>query len=481
MKNKKQKTRKKKKKIPKLLSELQTAIKDYGKYINIPNHDYEFFTYNKNLNTDLDCKISLCPNLINLNYNIPLKYDFLKPNRDSLIQATKYNLLPTPIQKNIMLGFCDAYICMYNVFVTHVKQIRKDKSQLENNINLRYCDLNYEPTISSLKKLFSNQKKFLSAKYSINSHILDAAILDALAMFKSIVSNQKNGHVKNSRFRYLKKSKSKKIFKVEKEICQDNSFCSSVIGKKLDIYPELNYKQDCKKIHTIQYNSKTDKFILIKRDPIKILKFQVPNKVISIDPGEKTLITGVSENHILEIGTNISNKLSKYLNKIKNIENTKRKIVTHTLPNGNTINKSIIKSRQQKQINKIELKIENYVNDTHWKVANYLTLNYDHILIGNLSTKNMKQKGKANNLDILKNLNMFELRNKIKYKCLIRNKKYKKVNESYTTKCCIKCGEVNDVGLSREYKCAKCGVCNGRDIKAAGCIYLKSLYTKEYL
>jgi len=471
--------KKKKKKLPKSLIELQTAIADYNKFIHIPKSNKNLFTYQKSLDTDLDCNISLCPGLINLNHKIPLKFEYNKASKDSLVKAIKYNLIPTPKQKNIMLGFCDAYICMYNVFVSHIKQIRKNESQIKNNINIRYCDLEYEPNISNLKKLFSDQKKFLTKKYLVNSHILDAAIVDAIAMYKSIVSNQKNGHIKNARFRHLKKSKPRKIFKVEKNICSDESFCSSVIGKKMEIYPTLNYKQDCKKIHTIQYDTKTDKFILIKKDPIKIIKYQAPNKVISIDPGEKTLITGVSENHILEIGTNISNKISKYLKKIKNIENKKSKKVENILPNGDLIEKNILKSKLQKKIKKIELKVSNYVDDVHWKVANYLTINYDHILIGNLSTKNMKQKEKANNLDILKSLNMYKLRTRIKYKCLIRNKKYKTVNESYTTKCCIKCGCINDVGLSRIYNCKNCGVSHGRDIKAGGCIYLKSLETKK--
>ena len=70
---------------------------------------------------------------------------------------------------------------------------------------------------------------------------------------------------------------------------------------------------------------------------------------------------------------------------------------------------------------------------------------------------------------------MYKLRERIKYKCLIRNKKYLKVNEAYTTKCCINCGHVNDIGISRKYKCLKCKQKYGRDIKAAGCIYLKAL------
>ena len=216
--------KKRKKKIPKSLIELQTAIKDYKHLVNIPDHDHDFFTYNYNLNTDLDCKISICPNLINIDNGIPLNSEYLKSNRDSLVKTIKYNLLPTPEQKNIMLEFCDAYICMYNIFVTHVKQLRKNESINKNIINLRYCDLNYDPNINSLKKLFSTQKKFLAKKYSINAHILDAAIVDAVAMYKSIVSNQINGHIKHSRFRHLKKSKPKKYLRLKNIFVKMNLF-----------------------------------------------------------------------------------------------------------------------------------------------------------------------------------------------------------------------------------------------------------------
>ena len=195
---------------------------------------------------------------------------------------------------------------------------------------------------------------------------------------------------------------------------------------------------------------------MLRRIPIKPITLKNPNKVISIDPGENTLITGISENHVIEIGTNIKEKISKYLNKIIKIKKYKGIKKEKILSNGDTITENIIVEKVKRQIKKIQTKIDNYIIDTQWKVANYLTLNYDHILIGNLSTSNMKKQKKVNNLDILKNLNMYKLREKIKYKCLIRNKKYLKVNEAYTTKCCINCSHVNDIRTSREYNCSKC-------------------------
>ena len=68
---------------------------------------------------------------------------------------------------------------------------------------IKYCEINYIPNVGILKKYFVNDKENLSKKYKINKHTLDYAINDVITMFKSIVTNQRNGHVKNSKMRYL--------------------------------------------------------------------------------------------------------------------------------------------------------------------------------------------------------------------------------------------------------------------------------------
>jgi transposase len=473
-----------KKKLPILLTNLQNIINTKKQSINIPqyknpiiinNKEINYnFTYEKSIGSDIDCFIQNYNGIIT-NPNNKLQYEKLKYTKDTLLKTIKYTLYPTNKQKNILINYCDAHIEMYNNVVKLIKDKRKEEIQLQENINIRYCDMKYKPNITIIKKLLINEKKYLIDKYNVNSHILDYAIVDCIAMLKSIISNQKAGNIKNSKLRFIKKSKNKKIFKVEKHICSSNSFCSSILGKNLNIIPNLNFQEECKTVYIIQYNKLTDTFLLLRRIPIKPITLKNPNKVISIDPGENTLITGISENHVIEIGTNIKEKISKYLNKIIKIKKYKGIKKEKILPNGDTITENIIVKKVKRQIKKIQTKIDNYIIDTQWKVANYLTLNYDHILIGNLSTSNMKKQKKVNNLDILKNLNMYKLREKIKYKCLIRNKKYLKVNEAYTTKCCINCSHVNDIGTSREYKCSKCKKKYGRDIKAAGCIYLKAL------
>jgi transposase len=349
-------------------------------------------------------------------------------------------------------------------------------------------------------------------------------------MYKSIVSNQRKDPKMHSTMRYIKRTKNKKIFKVEKMICSKNSFCGSVIGKTLKIIPNLNYHDECNKTYIIQYDSKKDQFLLLKRDPVTLSNYKTPYEVISIDPGVRTYLTGISENKIVEIGIDIKSKVTKVLNKIETykklnkepIDNgfLSKKIHTNNLKvlsfieknnielfNNETwndtlnnlykyesLNKESLKNYNRKVlykeeclksnklsnnktnrlINKQETYLSNYINDIQWKIADYLSANYNNVIIGNLSTRHMRKKN-SSDLPILKILGMYKLREKIKYKCILRNRKYLRINESYTTKCCVTCAKENNIGKNKIYKCKFCNETYDRDIKAAGLIYLKAL------
>mgnify|MGYP003384196977 FL=1 len=450
----------KKKKKSKLLIDLQNIIKSNKQNINLPLLDDKLIC-NKTKIDNLNCNIYKWNNLITKNNNI--QFEKLKDNKDTMIKTLKYKLLPTEEQKKILINYCDAYIEMYNNVIKFIKDKRKEQTIQTNKHNLRYCDLTYNFNISELKKYFKNKKEQISNKYKANKHLLDYAMNDCLTMLKSIKINQILGNIYHSKMRYLKKSKKIKIFKVEKQMCSLTSFCSSILGKELKVSPVLNYKEECQTVYTIQYNSTSNKFILLRRIKIEKENLEKQNNVIAIDPGIRDIINGISNNHIIEIGNNVDVNIKKEYKKIKKIEYL------------NKI-KKINNSKKNKQIKKIKEKIKNYVSDIQWKIANYLTRKYDHIVIGNFSTSRLKKINKSNELlNVMKDLNMFKLREKIKYKCLIRNKKYLKVNEAFTTQCCINCSAINNIGSSKVYECSNCNKRYSRDIKSAGCIYLKSL------
>lgn len=63
---------------------------------------------------------------------------------------------------------------------------------------------------------------------------------------------------------------------------------------------------------TIQYNNGkfymlVKKKVIIKKHPIK------KQKIISLDPGHKTFLTGLSNNHLIEMSKNVDKKIKKRL------------------------------------------------------------------------------------------------------------------------------------------------------------------------
>jgi len=61
-------------------------------------------------------------------------------------------------------------------------------------------------------------------------------------------------------------------------------------------------------------------------------------------------------------------------------------------------------------------------------------------------------------------------------KCQEKNIKLKIVNESYTSKTCGKCGEINqDLGASKNFKCEKCGLETDRDYNGSRNILIKNI------
>mgnify|MGYP001606574503 CR=1 FL=1 len=369
-------------------------------------------------------------------------------------------LLPTKRQKEILLNWMDIYSKMYNEtlkvikkeFYEH-KKINLDFKNIRSNYMLKKKE--YLHSISGIPTEKNNTK--------INKHILDCAIKDVCSSYKSAFKNLKNSNIKHFRIRYIKQSKHQKFLKIEKLLFSKDrkTFCKSILGNSIQTTNNINFievEHDC----NLLYNSINQQFTLFVPINVKDNKIEKHNKrdTIGLDPGIRTFMTGYSKNNILEIGNNLTSKVSKQL---KNID---------------SINKKKIKNVRIVE-NKKYTKINNLIDDLHWKTINYLTNNYDTILIGNMSTK--KIVSKTNNLykmtkriALIMKLNKFTTR--LKYKCSIKNCNFGIVNEMYTSKTCSYCGNINNnLGSSKIYHCDYCKNKIGRDINGARNIFLLGL------
>jgi putative transposase len=200
--------------------------------------------------------------------------------------------------------------------------------------------------------------------------------------------------------------------------------------------------------------------------PLKITeKYNEPeNKLISLDPGIRTFMTGISENKSVRIGSGVRTRLQREIKKLEYVKRRKK-----------------IRNRKRK-LKKQEKKLVNLTTELHWKTIKYLTDNYETILVGDLSAKSICNN-QTSTLDkmtkkIAYKLSFYKFRERLRAKCYAKGNNYKKVHERYTSKTCSVCGNYNE-NLKKEeiYKCVnkQCGLSVGRDDTGARCIYFASL------
>ncbi len=205
---------------------------------------------------------------------------------------------------------------------------------------------------------------------------------------------------------------------------------------------------------------------MLTKKKVDIVKHSIKEqKVISLDPGHKTFLTGLSNEHLIEIGNKVDKKIRKRLRKMDNIK--KKRSKHHKYKRRN----------KRKHLLKHEKKLANYVNNLHWQTVNYLTQNYNHILLGNYSTKEMVESEKTLKMNkrIGSSLKFYQFRQKLIYKSLLRDCKLGLIDEYNTSKACSNCSSLYKIGKSRKYECKRCLHSYPRDINSCKNILLRSI------
>lgn len=320
---------------------------------------------------------------------------------------------------NAITSFCQASL------IDEFKYIPLDQKEF-NKINYyRLTKIKVKCKFENVRQLFKEQRDQIKnnsfpsenpyglTNKIIYTHILDQSIAICCSNFKSIMTNYMNGTIWKFRFRKMKETKNNKIMRFEQSMLKhgtilNNIFsqlgvkCNGQLCKEFDILenpPKTktgNIKCKCKNIITdltfleenksdilIHHDKKNNKYRLLIPKKLQPIKKENINKIISIDPGVRTFLSCLSENKVVEVCEMADevevlksgkikivkyNKLGRFLlklNKITKIPNVK------------------IRLKKQRQYEKL---IKHHVDDLHWKTINYLTSNYDTIIIGNMCT-----------------------------------------------------------------------------------------------
>lgn len=408
---------------------------------------------------------------------------------EKTIRSRKILIYPTKEQKETLNKWFNDYIDVYNKTNEFIisKIFKNDVIVKENLKYVNFRDIR--------DKEMNKYKEELAKNSKVNKHILDEAIKNNVAMYKSCISNKKNKNIKTFRIRPLSKDKRRKNLHIEVGLISKsnkvNGFCSSILGN-MKTEKSFNFK-DIKHTFILQYDKYYNKYYLFvpfdmikvdnvldiktkmpktnkeRRHHLKLLKNNIGNRMktkskCSIDPGVRSFQAVYSKNETLEIGNNIKLLLKPFFNKIDNINSLKD-------------TDKISEKKHNKCITKVYTKMHNKIKDMHWKVSNLLCKRFSTICIGKISTRSIVDNKKSNIKEITKRelyaLSHYKFREILKHQCEKFNCKYKEVNEHETSKRCHKCNKINNVGSSKIYECSTCKISLDRDINAAINIYNK--------
>ena len=437
-----------------------------------------FFNKNStNINTNSWFNINQNNAITNHN-DIKIKYKFKK---EELIKCMKVKMIPTMKQKQIIHKWFDSCTKIYNETlkflnnkykftkydINRTKIIDELNKSKNANVNNFY---NFYSTRKELREIKNNiqresQLENIDKNTKIHIHTLDYSIKQLCSNIESAKSNLLNGNIKRFRLKYWRNNRCSKTIEIEKEYIKNNKICPHIFGDIKFIYNKeevdlINIDSNVK----INYNSITDEYLLLI--PIKTKNKEINNKtknIISLDPGLRTFMVGVSEKESLNIADGINDIIVKDIKRLETIID----------------NKDIPKRIKKKNEILINRKISNKIDDLHWKSIKYLTHNYKIIFLGDMSAKDIVNR----NNSVLKKYQKiaclrtkyFLFKTRLEFKCKLNNIYFKYIYESYTSKTCSICSNYyKELEGSKIYYCQKCNNTIDRDINGARNIYIKS-------
>ncbi|WP_424096198.1 RNA-guided endonuclease InsQ/TnpB family protein [Moorena producens] len=201
-------------------------------------------------------------------------------------------------------------------------------------------------------------------------------------------------------------------------------------------------------------------------------------KVITLDPGVRTFMTGFDGSEFLEFGNNDFQKIAKlcsHLDKLKSKHDQSRgHIHKHR------------RYKLKKAMAQLRTRIKNLRSELHKQVASYLARNYDVIILPTFNTSQMvprkKRKLKNKTARAMMTWAFYQFSQILEHLCNRYGSKLVRITEEYTSKTCTKCGHIHrKLGSSKNFLCPHCGYEIPRDFNGAVGIFLKAMWDNTFL
>lgn len=352
----------------------------------------------------------------------------------------------------------------YERLTNLIKTLNKEISETDNEFLLK--DLN-EKLINAKneKKQIKLQKNNFVNKWELDTpkEIRAGAVNDVIKAYSTGFSNLKAGNIKHFKLGFRKITNNKKSFVLPHSFIENKDGNLKIAPKFFKDDPLfLMGKKTIKKHKNIQINNdcrviqERNKYWISIPQPTNLKDKLTPLNYCGIDPGVRTFLTSFEKDGVMEYNhpKNVLKKLNEKIDLLNKLKTSKR-------------NKF-----------KIEEKKENIINEVHWKSINNILKRNDFVFYGDIKSHDIVKKNtnKFLNRDV-NDLKFYKFKQRLIYKANVLNKQVFNVNERYTTMTCSSCGNLNNVGKNKIYKCENqiCKITLLRDISAAKNILMKGI------
>jgi putative transposase len=192
------------------------------------------------------------------------------------------------------------------------------------------------------------------------------------------------------------------------------------------------------------------------------------DKILAIDPGVRTFITGFDGSEFIEIGKGDMGRINRLCSHLDRLMSRIGK------------EKGRKKAKMRKAAQRLRDRIRNLIDECHKQIAHHLVNNYGMILLPTFETSQMTKKKKRKiRTKTARNMltwSHYRFKQVLKNKAELSGCHVIDVTEEYTSKTCTKCGHIHTkLGGSKVFKCPECGHTILRDYNGALGIMLKAL------
>lgn len=401
-----------------------------------------------------------------------------------LVRSRQLLLRPTEDQSDELMAWINAARWVYNQCVADIKWKRRGDKVEWMALRNRYA---------------TNNDKTPEWLRGIPKTVREQACKEAAQAFHTGISNLKKGSIGHFdlSFRSKKKMKSQSVTvpkssvkydmsslplsvklypsRIKDEICIKDKH-DTVIGAlaDLDFDVKVVYKQMERRMYLCVPIERTKPTPKVENQDPGTLRF------VALDPGVRTFMTFYSPSGVW--GKICDNDFKRIERLLVWMDDLQSRIDVATVARKRRDEDCFSRHklyRMRRAWKRMIVRVRNLISEAHWKVANYLTDNFDVIYIPTFETSQMthrqRRKIRSKTARNMLTWRHYDFRQKLITKAEEKAVKVIECTEEYTSKTCGNCGFIkNNLGGSKMYRCDRCNISLDRDLNGARNIFLKN-------